>query len=139
MAGHGADHHQRGCERAREWASLRLDGELSELERLLLRRHLSRCEPCRAFAESVAAATAVLRSTPAALPARRLEVSEPRRRPLRRRLAAAAVAAAAAGATIGGVLATSSGDDAAPITRPVTVAQLPPPPPPTPTEPSENV
>ena len=28
---------ERGCCRAREWASLRLDGELSELERLLLR------------------------------------------------------------------------------------------------------
>ena len=47
------------CERARQWASLRLDGELSELENALLDAHLGRCQACSGFvreAESIAAA-----------------------------------------------------------------------------------
>lgn len=38
------------CERARRWSSLRVDGELSELESALLDNHLGRCSSCRAFA-----------------------------------------------------------------------------------------
>jgi anti-sigma factor RsiW len=38
------------CERARFWASLRADGELSELESALLDAHLARCSSCRTFA-----------------------------------------------------------------------------------------
>ncbi len=50
------------CERAREWASLRLDGELSELEGALLEAHLRRCAECRAFAADVTEMTAALRA-----------------------------------------------------------------------------
>jgi hypothetical protein len=39
------------CERARFWASLRADGELSELESALLDAHLARCSSCRTFAQ----------------------------------------------------------------------------------------
>lgn len=52
------------CERARRWASLRVDRELSELESALLDSHLGRCRSCRAFArgiEDVAAALAAAR------------------------------------------------------------------------------
>jgi predicted anti-sigma-YlaC factor YlaD len=52
------------CERARRWSSLRVDGELSELESALLDDHLGGCHSCRAFAqgtETVAAALAVAR------------------------------------------------------------------------------
>jgi predicted anti-sigma-YlaC factor YlaD len=52
------------CERACRWASLRVDGELSELESALLDDHLGRCRSCRTFArgvEDVAAALAVAR------------------------------------------------------------------------------
>jgi predicted anti-sigma-YlaC factor YlaD len=52
------------CERARFWASLRLDGELSELEGALLDAHLARCEGCRAVAEGFGASTAALRTAP---------------------------------------------------------------------------
>ena len=31
------------CERAREWSSLRLDGELPQLQRAMLRKHLAAC------------------------------------------------------------------------------------------------
>ena len=67
------------CERARRWASLRIDRELSELEAALLDNHLGRCRSCCAFAhgiEDVAAALAAARlERPAplalVLPARR--------------------------------------------------------------------
>jgi len=36
------------CDRTHEWASLRLDGELSPLEEELLERHLTACDDCRA-------------------------------------------------------------------------------------------
>ena len=88
------------CERAREWVSLRLDGELSELESALLEAHLNRCAPCAAFAADVEGATLELRSAPL----ERLEqpVVLPLRRPARtvrvvQLGAAAALVAAAAG------------------------------------------
>ena len=49
------------CERARSWAALAPDGELSELERRLLDSHLARCGPCGEFALEVAAIAAKLR------------------------------------------------------------------------------
>ncbi len=49
------------CERAREWASLRLDGELSQLEQALLDAHLVRCAECRAYATESEALTLTLR------------------------------------------------------------------------------
>jgi len=52
------------CERARFWASLRLDGELSELEGALLDAHLARCAGCRELAAGFDASTAALRSAP---------------------------------------------------------------------------
>lgn len=72
------DLHPRNCERAREWASLRLDGELSEFERALLDAHLSRCAGCSAYTETVEEATRAIRESslvslraPVSLPARR--------------------------------------------------------------------
>jgi predicted anti-sigma-YlaC factor YlaD len=66
------------CERARECASLRLDGELSEFESALLNAHLARCEACRAFADELGGVTSALRKAPletleqpVALPTRR--------------------------------------------------------------------
>jgi predicted anti-sigma-YlaC factor YlaD len=52
------------CSRARFWASLRVDGELSELEGALLDAHLGRCADCRSYADGVAGTTAALRSAP---------------------------------------------------------------------------
>jgi hypothetical protein len=52
------------CERTRGWASLALDGELSEFEGALMRAHLERCAACAAFALDVTAATDAVRTTP---------------------------------------------------------------------------
>jgi predicted anti-sigma-YlaC factor YlaD len=49
------------CDRARAWAALLPDRELSELERKLLDRHLAGCAGCRAFASDVATVTELIR------------------------------------------------------------------------------
>jgi predicted anti-sigma-YlaC factor YlaD len=87
--------HPRSCERAREWASLRLDGELSEFEQALLDAHLERCAPCADYARNVTDATTALRSAEAS------RLSVPIALPLRRRaLSLRAVSAATAAAAV---------------------------------------
>ena len=49
------------CDRARAWAALAPDGELSEVERKLLAAHLSRCNACEDFSVEVAAVAEALR------------------------------------------------------------------------------
>jgi anti-sigma factor RsiW len=95
------------CERARHWASLRVDGELSSLEDQLLERHLASCEACEAFDAGLGAATSLLRDAPPETPGRRF--SPPRRRagrfPLEvRRTALIATAALAFGALTGSLV-----------------------------------
>jgi len=51
------------CDRARTWASLRLDGELSEIEAALLDAHLRRCAACATVVAGVEAATRAIRAT----------------------------------------------------------------------------
>jgi ferric-dicitrate binding protein FerR (iron transport regulator) len=94
------------CDRAREWVSLRLDGELSPLEEELLERHLELCDECRTFEEDVRWATDVLRLTPQERPARRLTIrAAPKPRVSARRVTAIAAAAALAlGALVGAIL-----------------------------------
>jgi predicted anti-sigma-YlaC factor YlaD len=50
------------CDRCREQLSLELDGELSEVERAMLRAHLRRCAVCHEFAERVTAVVRLLRT-----------------------------------------------------------------------------
>jgi len=107
MAGEAPSPRNGRCERARQWASLRLDGELSELEDALLEQHLEGCASCSAFAGRLAATTEAVR----AVPLERPEISYPRlerpviRLPVGRRVAIVAVAAAAAlGAFVGSSL-----------------------------------
>jgi predicted anti-sigma-YlaC factor YlaD len=68
----------RRCDRAREYASLRLDGELSDFERALLDSHLDRCPSCRAFADDLVDLTGRLRNAPLEQPS--IAVALPRRR-----------------------------------------------------------
>jgi Putative zinc-finger len=85
------------CERSHQWSSLRLDGELSELELALLERHLEACDECRAFDLQLCSTAELLRTAPVEEPAARFEVPAARVRfPLSRRLAVAAVVVAAA-------------------------------------------
>ena len=52
------------CDRAREWVSLRLDDEISELEDALLEAHLHRCGACREYEATVRGAVLAVRARP---------------------------------------------------------------------------
>jgi anti-sigma factor RsiW len=86
------------CARACEWASLRLDDQLSEFEEVLLEAHLARCAECRAFAASISGLTGALRGAPLEEPA---FAFEPPRKTSGRTFALRAVSAAAAIAVVG--------------------------------------
>ncbi len=89
------------CERARTWAALAPDGELSELERKLLDAHLQRCAACGHFAVEVEAVAAELRAAaPQRLP-HPLVVPIWRRRPVYARVRAVGAAAAVAVMALG--------------------------------------
>jgi predicted anti-sigma-YlaC factor YlaD len=88
------------CTRAREAASARLDGELSELELAQLDVHLAGCLDCAEYAALIEATTVQLRSAELVQPEEPILV--PR---LRRRLRL--VPAAAAAAVVAGVAASS--------------------------------
>ena len=92
------------CERARQWASVELDGELSTFERALLADHLGRCPDCRAFRADVAGLTAALRVAPHE-PFEGIIIGRMRRR-VRLALAPVAVAAAVAVIGLGSILAS---------------------------------
>lgn len=113
------------CDRARAWVSLRLDGELSELEGFMLESHLARCEACRAFAADTVGFTSALRT--ASLEPLERPVSLPAgRRSMRRAVqfgAAAALVAASVG--LGSLFgAVGSGRSNAP-SRPVLRGESP--------------
>jgi anti-sigma factor RsiW len=93
---------RRHCERAARSLSLRLDGELSELEEVALDRHLVGCVACRTLAAETAAFTALLRAAPLVGLDHELRVELPRR-PRRAR----AVRHAAAAAVVLGTLAAA--------------------------------
>jgi anti-sigma factor RsiW len=110
------------CERARQRASLRIDGELSELEDALLAKHLEGCVSCSAFAARLTATTEAVRAAPQERP----QIDYPRferpviRLPVGKRVAIVAVAATAAlGAFVG-----SSLQKPAPAQAPGTGPQL---------------
>jgi predicted anti-sigma-YlaC factor YlaD len=90
------------CERAREWASLRLDDELSELERVLLDAHLRRCTACAGYAEEIGELTQALRAAELEM------LPQPIALPLRRRVAFAS-RAMGAGAAAAAVIAVTVG------------------------------
>ena len=95
------------CDRAREWASLRLDGELSQLEDALLDAHLAVCSTCAEYVAELRATTTLLRTAEHVHPSRPV-VLPPRRSALPRFRTVAAVAAAVAVAVgAGSLLGTS--------------------------------
>jgi len=97
------------CDRARQWASLRLDGELSELENALLDAHLGRCGDCAAFARDADAIAFALRSVALERLEEPLVVAVARRAPRIRALQAAIAAALVlVAAVLGSVLGVAS-------------------------------
>ncbi|MGL6280460.1 MAG: zf-HC2 domain-containing protein [Gaiella sp.] len=91
--------HSAVCTRSREWTSLRLDGELSSLERRMLDRHLGRCGDCRAFAASLTGVTELMRATEPEALARPVDVA-PFRRSRQIRVTRVAMRSAAAAAMV---------------------------------------
>jgi predicted anti-sigma-YlaC factor YlaD len=105
------------CERAREWVSLRADGELSELESALLDAHLGRCAACERFARGAREVAAALRAAALERPAP-LTLVLPHSRPALQALQAVLVTGIVVAA---GAAATMVGTDRHP--SPATVAK----------------
>ena len=84
------------CERARSWAALAPDGELSELEQKLLDAHVGRCAACSCFAVQVAAVAAELRAAALQPLPRPVSIPSWRRRPTYTRIRTVGAAAAVA-------------------------------------------
>jgi Putative zinc-finger len=96
------------CDRAREWATADVDGELSSFESVLLNAHLVDCASCREFHASVGAFTEMLRTAPMEQLERTIDIGRLRRRiriPLRAAPAVAAMAVTVVG--LGSILASS--------------------------------
>jgi len=98
------------CLRACEWASLRLDGELSEFEEAMLQAHLAGCLACSEFMQRIETVAEQVRTAPFEPFERAVVLARHRRISLRVSRAAAAGAAVVAtiGITSGLVLNTSS-------------------------------
>lgn len=103
------------CERAREYASLAVDGELSQFEHALLRAHLESCAGCRSYNSGLVATTERLRNAPLerldraiTLPSRRQVVS------FRRVQAGLAAALVVTAIGLGGLLSTLDSSNAVP-------------------------
>jgi predicted anti-sigma-YlaC factor YlaD len=106
------------CMSAREAASARLDGEVSELDAARLDAHLLACPACRAYAAAIAGVAAELRAAPLEGPSleqRSVEVGiSPRRRmPVAAAAAAALLVAAVTGSSfaVGRVLGSHATPD----------------------------
>jgi predicted anti-sigma-YlaC factor YlaD len=102
--------HEASCSRARAWGSLELDGELSQLERVLLAAHLRLCSQCAELVEGMRATTALVRAAPLERSGRTLVL--PGREARRSRLIALRLATAATLAVLAaglGMLAGSAG------------------------------
>ena len=91
----------RVCDRAREYSSRSLDGELSDFERSLLESHLERCAACRDYSVELAEIVSRLRAAPMEPLAQPISLPSRRRARARVLQGAAAVAAAAVAATAG--------------------------------------
>ena len=103
------------CQTARAWATCDLDGELSELEGHLLRRHLERCPDCAAFAAEIAATASMLRATPLERFSVALSFRRRRPRPTFQRIALGAATGLAAVAVLG--VATTTYQSENPLSR----------------------
>jgi predicted anti-sigma-YlaC factor YlaD len=99
------------CDRAAQWISLGLDGELSQLEQAALARHLGRCARCQAVSTEVSLFTRMLREAPLIELERAIGYAAPRRaraRAARRVAASLAFAGLAAATVFGGIVLTGS-------------------------------
>lgn len=89
------------CREGRELLSLRLDGELSELEEARLDAHLAACPDCRTYEAQVIGATRLLRSAELEPVTRPIVLPQRRRLQLRSLQVGAAAAVVAVAAVLG--------------------------------------
>jgi predicted anti-sigma-YlaC factor YlaD len=89
------------CERATQWISLDLDGELGRLEQAALARHLGRCDRCRAARTGYLGFTSLIRQSPAVDPERLVAVPYSPRAVRRTTLRGVAVAIALSAVVVG--------------------------------------
>jgi hypothetical protein len=94
------------CDRARQWATADVDGELSRFEHVLLSAHLADCPPCREFHAAIGGFTEMLRAAPPETLERPIEIGRVRRR-ISVRLAPAVAAMAVTVVGLGSILASS--------------------------------
>jgi predicted anti-sigma-YlaC factor YlaD len=99
------------CERAQQWISLELDGELSEFEQAALARHLGGCVACRAVSLRVSGFTSMLRAELLVEPERPVVVtaSHASRARLARRGGLVLAFAAAVGSVAGALVLSQGG------------------------------
>ncbi len=101
--------HSRACERARTWAALAPDGELSQLEVRLLQAHLDRCPGCARVAVDIEAISEAIRTAPLEPPPAQIALPVLRRRSLRHRLPVTSAAGRLAAVAAVGLLAFTVG------------------------------
>jgi anti-sigma factor RsiW len=102
------------CDRVRSQVSLALDGELSQLERVMVAAHLEGCPECRAYESQVTAFTRVLREAPLKRMENPVVVRRPRRAVAARLQAGIVAAVAVVALGITGRVALSSDPPATP-------------------------
>lgn len=99
------------CERAREYASLALDGELSQFEHALLRAHLEACPGCRSYNGGLVATTERLRNAPLERLDRPITLPSRQRVSFRSVQAGLAAALVVTAIGLGGLLSTLGSSD----------------------------
>jgi predicted anti-sigma-YlaC factor YlaD len=113
------------CERAREYASLALDGELSQFEHALLRAHLEACPGCRSYNGGLLATTERLRNAPLERLQRPITLPSRRRVSFRSVQAGLAAALVVTAVGLGGVLSSlDSSDTVGPPTQVSNVREI---------------
>lgn len=112
------------CDRVRSQLSLQLDGELSQLERAMVGRHLRRCGECRAFQVDVEAFCQALRDAPVERMQVPVVVSRSRRSVAFRLQATAAAAVALIALGIGFELSASDSQQQRASVLPVEIGQI---------------
>jgi anti-sigma factor RsiW len=99
------------CERATQWISLDVDGELSQLEQAALARHLLSCSRCQSVSAAFSSFTRLLREAPLIELEREVAHTSPgriRARVARRAGFSLAFASLAAAAVFGGLVLSGS-------------------------------
>jgi ferric-dicitrate binding protein FerR (iron transport regulator) len=89
------------CERAAQWISLDLDGELGRLEQAALARHLGRCDRCRAARTEYLGFTSLIREASPVEPQRLVTIPPSPRAVRRTTLRGLAVSVALAAVVFG--------------------------------------